>query len=57
MREAFGRQQTDVGAEEVVEGPIAEYLCTEGTKDFFELMTESDKPLYPGINIVYFSYI
>ena len=50
MREAFGMQEAaDAGGDEVVDGPVAEYLRTEVARDFFELMTEGDKPLYPGM--------
>ena len=51
LLEAFGVQETNDGGDEDdgVEGPVAEYLRNEAAKDFFELMTETDKPLYPGI--------
>ena len=50
VREAFGMQEAaDAGGDEVVDGPVAEYLRTEVARDFFELMTEGDKPLYPGM--------
>ena len=53
LLEAFGVQETidDGDEDEGVEGPVAEYLRNEAAKDFFELMTETDKPLYPGITL------
>ena len=31
-----------------VDGPAAEYLQNEAAKNFFDLMTDADTPLYPG---------
>ena len=43
------KEEAGAGGDEVVDGPVAEYLRTEVARDFFELMTEGDKPLYPGM--------
>ena len=50
VMEAFGQHEAGDDWDVVVDGPVAEYLSTEVARDFFELMTEGDKPLYPGIN-------
>ena len=49
VRETFGQQEVGDDGDGVVDGPVAEYLRTEVARDFFELMTEGDKPLYPGM--------
>ena len=50
VMEAFGQHEAGDGGDVVVDGPVADYLRLEVVRDFFELMTEGDKPLYPGIN-------
>ena len=50
VRETFGQQEVGDDGDGVVDGPVEEYLRTEVARDFFELMMEGDKPLYPGIN-------
>lgn len=48
VRDAFGVQGDGIGSQEGVEGPLPEFFRNEAAKNFFDLMTDSDKPLFPG---------
>ena len=48
VRDAFGAQRDNIGTEEGVDGPLPEFFRNEAARNFFDLMTEADKPLFPG---------
>ena len=49
VQDAFGVQETNDDKDKGAEGPMAEYFRNEATIYLFELMSEADKSLYPGI--------
>ena len=48
VRDAFGVHESSNPNEDEVEGPQPEFLRNETAREFFDLMTEADKPLYSG---------